>query len=330
MGYRAQKEEERRKRKPLKITLLCILSLLIVGVCVFSFFVPPGSWKYHFQTPEIAARRDGELRIHFIDVGQGDATLLELPDGKTALIDGGKNASASKKKLMRYLNGLDIDVLDYVIVTHTDGDHCGGLEEVFKYKKVLNAYLPPSFSTSDGQYAEVYAAAVAEECELITLSRSISLSQKEGTPYVLQFLYPYATSAQELSEEQNENSAVLWLDYQGVSALFCGDAPASVEELLILEDSLGLLGVYGVDLTSTELLKVAHHGSEQSTSAAFLQYLGIQTAVISCGENSYGHPSSGVLTRLAAAGASVYRTDTDGHIMATITPNGQYVIEKIS
>ncbi len=330
MGYRAKKEEEKKKGRALKIVLLCILFLSIIALSTFAFFVSPGSWEYYFRLPKVGKRQEGELRIHCIDVGQGDATLLELPDGKVALIDGGKNKSESKKSLLRYINALEIDVIDYLIVTHTDNDHCGGLEEVFKYKKVLNAYLPSSFSVSNGQFAEVYAAAVEEECEIVNFSRSVSLSKKEGVAYILQFLYPYSMGLQGNDLEDNENSAVLWLDYQGVSALFCGDAPHSVENILMRDDKLGLLNVYGVELTSTEILKVAHHGSEQSSSEEFLQYLGVKTAVVSCGENSYGHPSAVVLANLSKVGAGVYRTDTDGHIMTTVTANGQYETKKIS
>ena len=140
MGYRAEKEKTERKKKLLKRVLLGILLLCIAGLSIFSAIVPPVTWKYYVNLPKIARRADGELRIHFIDVGQGDCTLVELPDGKTMLIDGGNSKKSTEKKVLRHLNALKINTIDYLIVTHADVDHCGGLNEVVKYKKVVNAY----------------------------------------------------------------------------------------------------------------------------------------------------------------------------------------------
>ncbi len=325
MGYRAQKLKAEEKEKLFKRVALCIFAVLLLALVTFSFFVPPESWRYYFAKPKVGKRGVGELRIHFIDVGQGDCTLIELPDGKRMLIDGGDDSGKTKKSVMRYLNALDIQTLDYLVVTHTDGDHCGSLEEVFRYKKVLNAYIPRSFAAADVEYAETYAAAVREGCTIIEPSLDIRLSTEA---YTLAFLYPYAREAQDGVElEENERSAVLWVDYQGVSALFCGDAPSRVEKWLVEDDQLGLFANLGVTLSDTEILKVAHHGSKESTSQKLLDYLGVESAVVSCGkENGYGHPSKEALDRLLAAGAEVYRTDLQGHILATIQANGSYRI----
>ncbi len=324
MGYRAHKERSEEKQRKLKRLALCIFAVILVALLVFSCIVPPESWKYRVGKPSLTKRNEGELRIHFLDVGQGDCTLLELPDGKVMLIDGGRDDGETKKRVLRYLNALKIQEIDYLVVTHTDGDHCGSLEEVFAYKKVLNAYLPPSFTSDMIQYAEAYEAAVKEECAIVAPSREVDLSKDGEFPYALSFLYPYA----ERVDGDKEASAVLWLDYCGVNALFCGDMNAEEEEILLRDERLGLLSARGVSLADTEILKVAHHGSRNSTSAEWLQGLGVETAVISCGaDNGYGHPHRETLERLSAAKAKSYRTDTQGNILITVQKDGQYTVE---
>ncbi len=329
MGFRALKIKAEERTKIVKRIVLCVVALLVLVLVIFSVIVPPASWKYHFSKPKVGKRNAGDLRIHFLDVGQGDCTLIELPDGKVMLIDGGDGKSGTKKQVLRYLNALDIDVIDYLVVTHTDKDHCGALDEVFRYKKVVNAYLPHTYDTEDVEYAETYAAAIEEECTIYPFSRKLNLSRLTDTetPYTLRFLYPYSPPAE---GGYSKESCVLWLDYMGHSALFCGDAPSAVEEVLLRDDRLGTYALQGVTLSETEILKVAHHGSANSTSQEFLDYLGVETAIISCGEdNSYGHPSMEVCERLAAAEIDVYRTDLDGHVILTIGQEEGYAVRTL-
>lgn len=321
MGYRAHKIKAEKKENRVKRIALSVIAFLVLGLLIFSAVCPPETWKYYVALPKIEKRAEGELRMHFIDVGQGDCTVIELPDGKVMMIDGGDNSATTKKQILRYLNALKIDVIDYLIITHADRDHCGGIDEVVKWKKVLNAYLPTASKTEDGEYAEAYAALAESECNLVQASRLTAFPQSDERLYTLAFLYPYAESEY---ENDNAASSVLWLDYMGVSALFMGDAPQEVETLLVRDDKLGFLETIGVELDSTEIVKVAHHGSGYSSSSAFLEYLNVETAVVSCGkDNPYGHPSDRVLTDLKAVGASVYRTDEDGHIITTISSGNE-------
>ena len=92
--------------------------------------------------------------------------LIELPDGKVMLIDGGDYQPSTQKTVLRYLNALKIDVIDYLLITHVDEDHCGSLDVVLQYKKVLNAYLPPTFPVQGTEYAETYEALKREKCKL--------------------------------------------------------------------------------------------------------------------------------------------------------------------
>ena len=327
MGYKAEKDKIERKIRVIKLVLLCVLLTALVGLCVFAAFCPPDTWKYHVKKPDVSAREEGELRIHFLDVGQGDCTLIELPDGKVALIDGGGWLESTSTSILRYMNALDIDDIDYLVATHADGDHVGGLARIVENKNVFNAYLPAVDATKAGSYyAKFYAALMEENCEKHYSERGISLS---GETYSLTFVYPYALISDEETGEAdaNEFSSVIWLEYQEVGALFTGDAPKSTETALMRDEGLGLLQPYGVELIGTEILKVSHHGSADGTSLEFLNYLQTETAVISCGENNpYGHPSEEVRESLSLSGADVYRTDERGNVMITISSDGTYKV----
>ena len=336
MGYRADKEQVEKKLNVIKRVSLGILLLCLVGLCIFSAFVPPTTWKYYVGGPTISKRKAGELRIHFLDVWQGDCSLIELPDGKVMLIDGGGAGSSTERTVLRYLNALKIDVIDHLVITHSDEDHCGALDLVFKYKKVLNAYLPPSYVPESGEYADAYAAVMAEKCNVRYSTYSLGeLGDSSGKyPYSLSFVYPYQYDVdfalQYGVEDDNLLSSVVRLDYNGVGALFAADISFDEENIIMANDGLGLFQELGGSLAGTEILKVAHHGSANSTSLEWLQYLGVKTAVISCGENNpYGHPTQETLARLFAMEVDVWRTDRDGHVAVTISADGTYKVKKI-
>ena len=342
MGYRAEKEKFENKKKVVKRVSLGILLICLVGLCVFSAFVPPSVWKYYVALPDVGKRRAGEARVHFLDVGQGDSSLIELPDGKVMLIDGGDYQASTQKSILRYLNALKIDVIDYLIITHADEDHCGSLDVILQHKKVLNAYLPPTFPVEGTEYAEVYTALQKEKCRLYYASRTSDyLDGAYGQhTYALSFLSPYQAEVEEVlqnggtdydEDAKNNLSSVLYFDYQGVGVLFAGDINTEIEAQLMRDDAqFDSFNLRDFDLTSTEILKVAHHGSKYSTSAAWLNYLNVETAVISCGMgNPYGHPTQETLSRLTSVGANIWRTDLDGHVMATISPSGKYTVKRV-
>ena len=331
MNYREKKEVADKKWKKFIKVILCIVSVLLAGLLIFSAFVPPNTWKYYVKLPSVSQRKAGELRIHFLDVGQGDATLIELPDGKTLLLDGGGESTGAGKTILRYLNALDIDTIDYLVVSHADSDHCGGLIEVVKNKKIRKAYIPPTDPMANAQYATLYTTLGKEGCEIIFSSMKERLLPTDPEyPYTLAFLYPYSQDIVDGSlkdADNNDVSCVVWLDYGGVSALFTGDCSSSIEEELLRRDKLGAFSALDVKLNETEILKVSHHGSATATDLEFIEYLQVQTAVISCGKNnSYGHPTQEVIKNLTAVGASIFRTDTQGTLMVTIQ-NGRYVVD---
>lgn len=342
MGYRAQKEKVESKLKLMKRISLGILLVCLVALSIFSAFLPPNTWKYYVGKPNIGKRRAGEARVHFLDVGQGDCSLIELPDGKIMLIDGGDYQASTQKSIMRYLNALKIDVIDYLVITHADEDHCGSLDVVLKHKKILNAYLPPAFPIEGTEYAEVYDALLKEKCKLFYTSRRSDLLDGicGETSYALSFLLPYYADVEDIlqnggatysEDAHNQLSSVVYFDYQGVGVLFAGDIGAEMETKLIRDDKeFDSFALRNFDLSSTEILKVAHHGSKYSTCEEWLAYLNVQTAVISCGKgNAYGHPTQEVLSRLQKQEADIWRTDMDGHIVVTISKPGEYIVKRV-
>ncbi len=235
------------------------------------------------------------FEIHFIDVGQADATLV-LCDGYSMLIDGGNREDSSL--IVAYLKKCHVDYLDYMICTHPHEDHVGGLSGALNACSVGCVIAPTN--TYDSDEFQHFLHYVEEQGLEITLP-------EVGTYYALgnssfQILAP------QLQEEVSENnsSIVLRIVYGNTSFLLTGDAERE-SEVSILNS--------GYDLEST-VLKVGHHGSDTSTSYVFLREVMPQYAIISVGkDNPYGHPDEEVLSRLRDAEATVYRTDRNGDII---------------
>jgi competence protein ComEC len=338
MNYARKREKALKKKRIFYIVVSAFAVLVIAALVVVSLFYTQTEWKYNVLLPNVAARKDKELRIHYVDVGQGDATVIELPDGKVMLIDGGDGSEKSNLTLFRYLNALKITTIDYLVATHDDVDHCGGLAEVVKQKQILRAFLPVirshSNTETDAHYAAYhafYTVLQSEGCAQEFSRREITLSVTDGeTPYTLAFLYPYTVDVEnpdETSGSANNACPVIWLDYKGTSAIFTGDISSEIEEKLVRESELGFMRK-DVELSSTEIIKVGHHGSNSSTCEKWLNHLNAKDAVISCGKNNvYGHPSLEVSQRLLSAEINVYRTDVQGTVKITIANSGEYTID---
>ena len=319
-----------RKRKNKRARNLETIVQKSVGaaVLIVLFLAALCSWFFpSFQPQNFAGeRKEADLRIHFVDVGQGDCILLELPDGKTMVIDGG-NVSA-REDVLAYVRSLRIKTIDYLVITHSDADHCGGLSDLVEYADLQRAYLPCDTADATALYTDIYET-VTEKA--LSVQYSQAFEEIEGEGYYLVFLSPH-TQATAAGEEENDASAVLWLDYFGTNALFCGDISSEKEKTLLLEWELGAAAypervAEKLKLNSTEILKVAHHGSKYSSSEEWLKALNLQTAVISCGAgNSYGHPAGETLEniRTASPDGQIYRTDECGTVIATLHLDGTY------
>ena len=132
MNYAEENEIVEKKIKLWKRVALILAVVLLAGACIFSAIVPAETWKYYHNLPKVRARKDGDLRMHFLDVGEGDCSIIEFPDGKVMLVDGGNGAEITATTILRYLNALKIKSIDYVMLTHADSDHCGALDSVLK------------------------------------------------------------------------------------------------------------------------------------------------------------------------------------------------------
>ena len=263
---------------------------------------------------------EGEIRLHFIDVGQGDATLIQTEAGHI-LIDAGTGASEdylrayldtlgiqiSEDYLRAYLDTLGIQSLRYAIFTHPDEDHIGGADMILRCFEVEQVILSPA-EVNSRAYQAVIEAARQQGSEILwaapdTVLRLGDVSCTILAPLRLDY------------EETNNASIVLRMDYGETSALFTGDAELVVES--------ELLARYGSDPNGTldcDLIKVGHHGSQTSSGQAFLQAVTPDFGVISCGEgNPHGHPAPGILTAYRSIGATVYRTDLEGSIVFSST-----------
>jgi len=251
---------------------------------------------------------DASLTVHFIDVGQGDATLIESDDA-TILVDGGEaNANVTE-----YLQAQGIHDLDLVVATHPYADHIGGLIDVLDQFNVREIWT--NGDAADTQTYSSFAAAVANEQTAGAVVRKVSRGYDATFDGVdLEVLNP--TTA--LSGDANQDSVVLEVTCGWVDLLMMGDATADTEAEMLSSDVL----------RSVEVLKVGNHGSSTSTSPAFLSRISPDDAVISVGAgNTYGHPSQETLDRLADVGVVVHRTDEDGTIVLT-SDCGTYAMGK--
>jgi len=236
-----------------------------------------------------------KLRVHFVDVGQGDSILLDL-DETEVLIDGGPKSSDVDTYLENYVDGS----LEAIIATHPDADHIGGLIAVLDTFKVEEIWLNGDASESN-VYSEFMDKVNAENAE--------SKEARRGDTIALDGLnFDVLNPVEHLFSDRNRNSIVLMLSYGDIDFLFTGDAEEEAEASMIAD---------GV-LTHIEILKVSHHGSRTSSSQAFLDVVQPEVAIYIAGmNNQYGHPHEETLARLYDIGADLYGTDVSGDIIVT-------------
>jgi DNA internalization-related competence protein ComEC/Rec2 len=255
----------------------------------------------------------GTLTVVFLDVGQGDAALVQTPGGKNILIDAGpagprRGADAGKRVILPFLRARGVNRLDQIIVTHPDLDHIGGLESILKSSdlKVVELLEPGVLHPSEAYEALLETALACPKLIYRQPRAGTALDWGEGVR--AEVLHPSV-----LKEDNNDSSVVVKIAYGQISFLFAGDISAEVEKEVIRR--------MGWRLRAT-ILKVAHHGSKHSSSDDFLGRVRPEAAVISCGKgNLFGHPAPETLERLRKIRAKVYRTDESGNI--TIVSDGE-------
>jgi competence protein ComEC len=245
----------------------------------------------------LRAGTTGDLRAYFLDVGQGDSSVILFKD-KVILIDAGETDQGDR--VVSDLENLGVRKIDLLVATHPHSDHIGGMQKVlaaFTVGKVLDSGIPSTSSLYEHFLETVdeenIPYAVAEKGMTIDLDPSLGI-------LVL------SPPEERTGDDINTNSIVLRISYGTVNLLYTGDATTAAEDAMMKT---------GYPLTA-DILKVGHHGSSGSSSAAFLGRVDPEVAIISLGrDNDYGHPHQETLERLKAAGPLVFRTDQDGTVL---------------
>ena len=275
----------------MKRIFLSLLLLILVSGCTKLNLEPSNSSEREDNT---FTPNSDELVAHFIDVGQGDANLIELPNGETMLIDAGIQSSGDD--IVEYIENLGYDTIDYVIATHPHADHIGGMAEVIEAFNIETIYMPRAVSTSK-TYENLLETIQDKGLSIKTGRAGVEVSNEDNLDIVM-----VAPNSEDYSN-LNNYSIVLKITYGDVSFLYTGDAE---------EDNLE-------EITSdiaSDVLKVGHHGSDTSTSKDFLEKVQPKYAVISVGEgNSYGHPATSTIELLQEYTNNIYRTDLNGTVV---------------
>ena len=256
-------------------------------------------------TPE-----EKHLTVSFLNVGQGDAILVEGPTGIEMLIDGGKDRSVLRE-LPNVMGPLDRSI-DILVATHPDADHIGGLPGVLARYAVARFFEPGR--EGDGSVYEGLNASLAREPGMEAGVLRAGMRIHLGGGAYADVLHPEGNVAQ--LRETNDASIVMRLVYGETEFMLTGDAPAWVEDRLVAR--------YGSALAS-DVLKAGHHGSKTSSTAFFLAAVHPDTVVISAGkDNSYGHPDEGVVSRILESGAMILTTFDSGTL--TFVSDGVTVV----
>lgn len=257
----------------------------------------------------ISTAAQSYLTVTFLSVGQGDAILIETPDGVQALIDGGPDATVLRE-LTATLPWFD-RTLDLILSTHPDKDHIGGLVDVLQRYKV--ATIISTENTGETLTAANFHKALNQEGAGVVMARAGQIYQL-GASTTLTIFSP-ANDPSML--ESNTASIVAQLHYGDIDFMLTGDAPESIERYLV--------GAYGNQLKS-EVLKLGHHGSKNSSSDEFLTVVAPNYAVVSAGkDNTYGHPSPETVARVRDHNIPIVSTIDEGRI--TFESDGKTVWE---
>lgn len=252
---------------------------------------------------EVSKLPDGRLHLHFLDIGQGDATLIQSPGGKTVLIDGGRD--------LRTLEHLGTHLpffqrhIDLVVLTHPDGDHLTSLPEVLRRYDVGAVLLAGSAKGSD-RYRDFLHEVTTRNIRVIPSLPGNAIHLGDGA--WMEMLWPESQAVTAIGEANNA-SVTLLLHYGASRVLLPGDIEEAAERELLAT---------GADVRAP-VLKVPHHGSRTSSSTGFLLAVQPDLAIVSAGaDNPYGHPHPDVLQRYENLGIEVRSTAKDGTISLTL------------
>lgn len=288
------------KRK-LRSFITVIVAVVLLGVYLYNYTDLFSDFKN--KQSQIV---EGKCVVTYIDVGQGDSTLISC-GSKNILIDAGENNMGDE--VIAKLKSLGVNHLDYVIGTHAHSDHIGGLDTVIssiETENIILCDLPEKLIPDTKTYTDLLSAISSNDVNLIAAEPKKSFDIGEGKLTILGPTKEYS--------DQNNMSIVARFDFGETSFLFTGDAETKPEGDLVSS---------GAQLDA-DVLKVGHHGSNTSSSKKFIQAVSPDYAIIEVGAgNEYNHPSDDTIDTLNQIGAEVYRTDLNGCI--TVTTDGKEI-----
>jgi competence protein ComEC len=277
------------------LALVFILAICLVMAC--SSIEAPGE-NVEVPLPDNDVQGSEVLKVHFIDVGQADAILVQGPKGENIVIDAGNNNDSDT--VVDYFRKQGIKDLKAVIGTHPHEDHIGGLDAVIRSFNVEKVYLPKAVHTSE-TFRDVLKAVSDKGIKVTTAVKGVSLPL---TGMKAEFIGPVNAEYDNL----NNHSAILKLTCGETGFLFQGDAEEESERDILMSDIRGKL--------KADVLKVGHHGSSSSTIPEYLETINPEYAVIMVGKgNDYGHPHKETMELLMSRGIDIFRTDEQGTII---------------
>ena len=281
-----------------RIVLIVILNIVII----FQSFVQDNFLK-------------NGVEIYFLDVGQGDSTIIRTAKNKTIVIDGGEGEKSGfdygKNVLFPFLINKGVRKIDFLIFSHFDSDHCGGLIYLLENIKVEKILIGKQFEKNEN-FEYIVNLANKKHIKIIDLQAGNKINIEKNSS--LEILWP--SVAEKISENAiNNNSLVCKFVYKNFSMLLTGDIESIAEEKL--------LGKYkNTNRLNANILKIAHHGSKTSSIQEFLNEVNPKIALIGVGrKNKFGHPNQEVLKRLKEKGIQIYRTDQNGEIQIIVKNN---------
>lgn len=287
------------------IGVLSLILCVVVVLALLPFDIIP-------QPPTQPPDRQGTVEVTedlmtfaVMDVGQALSVVVVTPNGTSLVYDAGRSGDRVESLVIPYLNELGIDEIDYLVASHPDQDHIGGMPRLLDRMTVHN-FVDPVIPTTSQTYQHVLERVIRYDVNPIRAVPGLKLDLGPGVE--AEFLWPEQPFIMDSGEvDSNENSAVLKISFGEVTFLLTGDIEGEAEATLVER--------YSDEELQADVLVVSHHGSRTSSSAEFLDAVKPSVAVIPVGfNNPYGHPHDEVMVRLRFRGLVVHRTDFDGTV----------------
>lgn len=319
------------KRRRLVSLIICVIIL----ACSLSFVGCAEQKDNHLYRQSYE-----DFSVHYLNVGQGDCIFMQFPDKKTMLIDCAEKDQKLSEFIVKFIQKLSVNKIDYFVLTHPDTDHVGNAKDIIENFDIGSIYTPDIIESKLALFPIYFELLQRAKEKGIQFKTSHFYNSIIGKNYALGFLSPspksmldssytdFNSALEPTASQVNALSPIIYLEVFGKRFLFTGDAPKSQEELVMQNINLGIYDHtlnMQVNLENLDYLKVAHHGGEDSCSLDFLNMLKPKNAIISVsGANYYGHPSDIVLERLQIVNEDIdiLRTDYDGTISVLVDKNG--------